>query len=474
MPLEGVPLSPKPEILTVDEIIRLTKIFANLGVDKVRVTGGEPTMRKELPEIIQGISSVQGIKQVGMTSNGIALSSKLDNLIEKGLNKLNISIDTLVEPKFEILARRPGFKQVWKTIDKAENLFNMLKLNCVVMRGINLDEVVEFVRLTQTRKLDIRFIEFMPFGGNDFAMNKFVPYKEILTFIRTEFGEIQKLEDEKNDTSKGFKIPGAKGKFGFITSMSEHFCGTCNRVCLHGNSEVSLRDAIREGRTDSEVEEVISRAVYKKKKQHAGIDQLMKLTNRPMILIGNPNRFIYLLRPFIPSLNFVSYYSSLTHVDEDGKASMVDISSKPESLRIALAQAKDFQVAPEIMKAIKGNNLKKGDVLAVARIAGIQAAKKTSDLIPLCHQISISEVQVKFHLNQIESSVIIFSRVKSRFYTGVEMEALTSCSVAALTIYDMCKAISHEMSVSDVKLLGKVGGKRNVGTIEIPDNLSLR
>jgi len=296
MPLEGVPLSAKSKILTVDEIIRLTRIFANLGVDKVRLTGGEPTMRKELPEIIQGISSVNGIKQVGMTSNGIALSSKLEDLIEKGLSKLNISIDTLIEPKFEILARRPGFKQVWKTIDKAEHLFDMLKLNCVLMRGINLDEVVEFVRLTQTRKLDIRFIEFMPFGGNDFAMKKFVPYKEVLTLIQKEFGEIQKLEDKQNDTSKAFKIPGAKGQFGFITSMSEHFCGTCNRlritadgnlkVCLHGNSEISLRDAMREGTTDSEVENIIGQAVYKKKKQHAGIDQLMKLTNRPMILIG--------------------------------------------------------------------------------------------------------------------------------------------------------------------------------------------
>lgn len=132
MPLEGVPLSAKSKILTVDEIIRLTRIFASLGVDKVRLTGGEPTMRKELPEIIQGISSVNGIKQIGMTSNGIALSSKLEDLIEKGLNKLNISIDTLIEPKFEILARRPGFKQVWKTIDKAEHLFDMLKVSFLI------------------------------------------------------------------------------------------------------------------------------------------------------------------------------------------------------------------------------------------------------------------------------------------------------------------------------------------------------
>lgn len=129
MPLEGVPLTPKDDLLTIDEIIKLTRIFANLGVDKIRLTGGEPTMRKDLVDIIQGISNVNGIKQIGMTSNGVALSGKLDKLVNAGLNKLNLSLDTLVEPKYELLARRPGFKQVWKTIDKAENMFDMLKVS---------------------------------------------------------------------------------------------------------------------------------------------------------------------------------------------------------------------------------------------------------------------------------------------------------------------------------------------------------
>uniref|UniRef100_A0A914Z428 GTP 3',8-cyclase n=1 Tax=Panagrolaimus superbus TaxID=310955 RepID=A0A914Z428_9BILA len=280
MPLEGVPLTPASHLLTSEEIIRITQAFAELGVDKIRLTGGEPTMRKDLIPIIEGIGNVSGIQQIGMTSNGVALHGKLDKLIQAGLSKLNLSIDTLHESKYEFLARRPGFKNVWKTIDKAEHLFDMLKLNCVVMRQFNLDEVVDFVELTQDRKLDIRFIEFMPFGGNDYALKKFVPYKEMLGKIIEKFGEVERLQDHPNDTSKAYKIKGSKGQFGFITSMSEHFCGTCNRlrvtadgnlkVCLHGNAEVSLRDAIRSGTNTKDLQNIIGQAVYKKKAKHAG------------------------------------------------------------------------------------------------------------------------------------------------------------------------------------------------------------
>uniref|UniRef100_A0AC34QSS8 Radical SAM core domain-containing protein n=1 Tax=Panagrolaimus sp. JU765 TaxID=591449 RepID=A0AC34QSS8_9BILA len=484
MPLEGVPLTPKDELLTSDEISRITQIFANLGVDKVRLTGGEPTMRKDLAEIIRGITSIKGIKQVGMTSNGVALAGKLEKLVESGLSKLNISIDTLIEPKYEILARRPGFKQAWKAIDKAEAMFDMLKLNCVVMRGINLDEVTDFVKLTEKRRLDIRFIEFMPFGGNHFAMNKFVPYREMLKLIQKDFPEIQRLEDQPNDTSKAYKIPGFAGQFGFITSMSEHFCGTCNRlritadgnlkVCLHGNSEVSLRDSLRNGYNDQQLENIIAQAVYKKKKQHAGIKQLMNVSNRPMILIGSAIESFKKPLFFKNHLLFsVVNYSSLTHVDSSGKASMVDVSSKQISVRIALAQAQ-IKVSKEIMAALVNNSLKKGDVLAVARIAGIQAAKKTSDLIPLCHQIPLSDIQIKFHLNESDNVIVVFCRVKTNYSTGIEMEALIASSAACLTIYDMCKAISHDMEISNVKLLGKSGGKRNVGKTDFDSNLELK
>uniref|UniRef100_A0A7E4VMR7 Radical SAM core domain-containing protein n=1 Tax=Panagrellus redivivus TaxID=6233 RepID=A0A7E4VMR7_PANRE len=474
MPLEGVPLSPANHILTAAEIGRLTSVFAQNGVDKVRLTGGEPTMRKDLVDIISQIGSVPGIVQIGMTSNGVALSGKLEKLRNSGLSKLNISIDTLHEAKFDILARRPGFKQVWKTIDRAEDMFDRLKLNCVVMRQVNLDEVTDFVELTRNRNLDIRFIEFMPFGGNNYSMNKFVPYKEMLGLIIERFGDIEKLQDHPNDTSKAYKVNGFEGQFGFITSMSEHFCATCNRVrvtadgnlkvCLHGEAEVSLRDAMRSGIDDKGLENIIAQAVYKKKARHAGIKNLVNLTNRPMILIAH-------LKPNV-NRSYTSYRSfstKMTHVDSSGKASMVDISSKSNSQRIALAKAV-IQVSPNILKALIENNLKKGDAFATARIAAIISAKKTCDLIPLCHQIPLSDIQVKFFQNEQNSTVTIYCRASTVWSTGVEMEALTACSVGALVLFDMCKALgSTEMQIGPINLLGKRGGKADFGVVSFDE-----
>uniref|UniRef100_A0A914D2W8 GTP 3',8-cyclase n=1 Tax=Acrobeloides nanus TaxID=290746 RepID=A0A914D2W8_9BILA len=283
MPEEGVELSPPAKLLTADEIVKIASLFAQHGVDKIRLTG-------------ERLSNIPGISQVAMTSNGIALSRKLEDFVKAGLNKLNISLDTLDEHKYQIITRRNGFKKVMQLIDMAEPMFNPLKINCVVMRGTNDNEICDFVALTEKKNLDIRFIEYMPFGGNNFNSNKMVPYKEMLNRIGTKWSEVIRLIDHPNDTSKAYKVHGFQGQFGFITSMSEHFCNTCNRlrmtadgnlkVCLHGNAEVSLRDIIRQGGSDKELIDVIAKAVGRKKKQHAGMENLIKMTNRPMILIG--------------------------------------------------------------------------------------------------------------------------------------------------------------------------------------------
>uniref|UniRef100_A0A1I7TZW9 Mob_synth_C domain-containing protein n=1 Tax=Caenorhabditis tropicalis TaxID=1561998 RepID=A0A1I7TZW9_9PELO len=173
----------------------------------------------------------------------------------------------------------------------------MKELNVVVIRNQNDNEIVDFVKLTENRNLDIRFIEFMPFGGNEFKNNQFYGYREMLNLIVEKFGEnVIRLSDSPNDTTKAYKIQSYQGQFGFITSMSDHFCNTCNRlritadgnlkVCLHGNSEVSLRDKLRGGDSDEQLSEVIQTAVNNKKARHAGMDALKNLPNRPMILIG--------------------------------------------------------------------------------------------------------------------------------------------------------------------------------------------
>uniref|UniRef100_A0A2P2I4E6 Molybdenum cofactor biosynthesis protein 1 n=1 Tax=Hirondellea gigas TaxID=1518452 RepID=A0A2P2I4E6_9CRUS len=296
MPEAGVPLTPSDRLLSTPELIRVAKLFVAEGVDKIRLTGGEPFLRKDLPQIVESLASL-GIQQLGITTNGLVLKHKLPDLVTAGLTHINISLDTLVPVKFEFITRRRGWKQVMKGIEVAlDSNLQSVKLNVVAMRGTNEDELVDFVKLTQHKKLDVRFIEYMPFDDNKWHSSRLLPYSEMLSIIMEQFPDTVRLSDEPNPTSKAYKVPGFAGQFGFITSMTEHFCGSCNRlritadgnlkVCLFGASEVSLRDAMRSGATDEELLNVIGAAVGSKKKQHAGMEALAKMKNRPMILIG--------------------------------------------------------------------------------------------------------------------------------------------------------------------------------------------
>ncbi|XP_068751753.1 molybdenum cofactor biosynthesis protein 1-like [Montipora capricornis] len=297
MPEEGVQLSQNNELLTTEEIITLAKLFVKEGVDKIRLTGGEPLIRKDIVELCAELSRLDGLQTLAMTTNAVTLKRKLPQLRKAGLKSINISLDTLEPQKFEFLTRRKGWHKVMESIDCALELgFHPLKLNCVVMRGLNEDEVCNFVALTQDKPLDVRFLEYMPFDGNKWNFKKLVSYTEILDRISQRWPDVAKLSNHPNDTSKAYKVPGFAGQIGFVTSMSEHFCGGCNRlritadgnlkVCLFGNAEVSLRDALRAGTDEEEMLEIIGGAVKRKKKHHAGMFNIVKQKNRPMILIG--------------------------------------------------------------------------------------------------------------------------------------------------------------------------------------------
>ncbi|KAJ1557313.1 Molybdenum cofactor synthesis protein 1, partial [Nowakowskiella sp. JEL0078] len=282
MPEEGVPLSPNSALLTAAEIIQLAKIFVSNGVTKIRLTGGEPTIRKDLVDIVAGLNELKkiGLEKIGITTNGLVLKRKLQQLQDNGLDQINISLDTLDKHKFELLTRRRGFENVLESIDAAVGMgFDSVKLNAVVIRNVNDMEVKDFVEMTREKNLYVRFIEYMPFDGNKWNKDKFVSYKEMLVDVSPHFQSIMKESDHPNDTSKKYKIPGYAGTFGFITSMSDHFCGTCNRirlmadgnlkVCLFGNAEINLRDAMRNGAPEEELHEIIGSAVRRKKRQHA-------------------------------------------------------------------------------------------------------------------------------------------------------------------------------------------------------------
>lgn len=224
-------------------------------------------------------------------------------LLKAGLDAVNISLDTLHDQKFEFVSRRPkaGHAKVLRSIDSVMESGLKLKINCVVMRGMNDDELVDFVDWTRDKKLILRFIEYMPFDGNRWNDKKMVPYKEMVEVIQRKHPDFQRVihEDEENDTSKAWTVPGFAGRVGFITSMSQNFCGSCNRlrltadghlkVCLFGASEIDLKQTLRKPsheNADPELIETIGRAVKRKKSRHAGMFNIANSKNRPMILIG--------------------------------------------------------------------------------------------------------------------------------------------------------------------------------------------
>ncbi|KRX72580.1 Molybdenum cofactor biosynthesis protein 1 [Trichinella sp. T6] len=480
----------KQQTYSKENMLKSSEVLKIHGVSKIRLTGGEPTLRKDLTEIVGAISKVEGISQLGLTSNGLTLASALHRLKTAGLTHINISLDTLIEEKFAFISRQDGFKHVWKAINEAEKLFPFVKINCVVMRGFNEDEINDFIKLTENRNLVVRFIEYMPFGGNQWNFNRFISYHEMLDIVQSKYGKLMKLQDSPNDTTKAYRIPNYTGKIGFITSMSEHFCASCSRlritadgclkVCLHGNVEISLRDAIRNGATDKELDDLINAAVKRKKKHHAERNAhekwfLRSFNNNKRLyqilknkIICNKEKYhlqcrnqhgiynsISKLNNKISSLDKAYFHcfasdnnnlKNLTHVNDAGKINMVNVGSKKNTVRIAEAMA-TVQLNKEIMEKIQLNMLQKGDVLAVSKIAGIMAAKNTFHLIPLCHNVVLENIEINHELDPCCNK------------TGVEMEALTAVTIASLTLYDMCKSISKEIVITDIRLIRKTGGK---------------
>lgn len=302
MPAEGVPLAPRDQLLTTPELVRIARLFAEMGVDKIRLTGGEPLVRKDAEDVAEALGALPGLRTLALTTNGLLLERKLARFHRAGLTHLNVSLDTLRDDRFTGLARRPGLDKVLAALDLALDYGyagSTLKVNCVVMRGVNDDELVDFVAWTEALPVEMRFIEYMPFDGNGWANDKLVPYREMRARIEAEF-PLEPVEDGPHETAKTFRVPGHAGRIGFITSMTAPFCTGCNRlrvtadgalkVCLFGEAEVSLRDRMRDGAADEDLRTAIHAAVQRKKAAHAGMDEIAEAArrseNRPMIRIG--------------------------------------------------------------------------------------------------------------------------------------------------------------------------------------------
>jgi GTP 3',8-cyclase len=296
MPPDGIEWTPRPQLLDEDEVVRLASIFVRMGVDKIRLTGGEPLVRRDLESIAARLSTLPGLQVLAMTTNGISLSHRAESLRKAGLNALTVSLDTLQRARFLDITKRDKFDAVMAGIEAALAAgFAPIKINMVVMRNVNDDEIEHFVEWAQDRPLQIRFIEYMPFPGNHWHSAEVVPWSEIRQRLETRW-RLAPVAVHPSAVAKEFALVGHQGSVGFVTSMTDSFCGTCNRLrltadgnlktCLFHPAEQSLRDAMRAGAADDELETRVAHAVGLKQAAHAPMEELARLGNRAMIEIG--------------------------------------------------------------------------------------------------------------------------------------------------------------------------------------------
>jgi cyclic pyranopterin phosphate synthase len=295
MPEEQV-FRPNADLMQDDEILLLARLFAGLGFDKIRLTGGEPTVRANVVDIVRGIASTPGIKSVSMTTNGVLLSRLAQPLKDAGLQRVNVSIDTLNPEKFKRLTRWGKLEDVWKGILAAEQAgLNPVKLNAVIVKGYNEEDVIDLAALTIDRPWQMRFIEMMPFAGvTDLQTSQLITAAHIQQQIESEFGTLETTNDYDGE-ARIFRIPGAQGEIGFISSVTVPFCAACTRarltadgvlrMCLLREKEIDLLTPLRTGATLDDLRDMILQGVWEKPWGHGLADGLIPL-NRAMNEIG--------------------------------------------------------------------------------------------------------------------------------------------------------------------------------------------
>jgi len=280
MPEEGMVWMKKGELLSFEEIARVVNIVAQLGVNKIRLTGGEPLMRKELHVLVEQISRIDGIHDIAMTTNGYFLKEQAAVLREAGLKRITVSLDSLDVQTFAEVTRRDYFRKVWEGLEVLQDLqFSPVKINVVLMRGTNDDEVEKFAELARTKPFIVRFIEYMPIGaGDSWDYSKVIPTKEIIERIEKQFPKLVPVEYHGSQPADRFRFEDGVGELGFISSVSEPFCSHCNRIritsegkfrtCLFSLHETDLRSMLRGNMTDETISDAIVAAVWKKEEGH--------------------------------------------------------------------------------------------------------------------------------------------------------------------------------------------------------------
>ncbi len=298
MPDEGIALISHDEVLTYEEILRVVRLFGQLGIDKIRLTGGEPLARKGVLDLIRGISQIREIGDLSLTTNGILLGEFAADLAEVGIKRINVSLDTLNRERFAYITRRDRFPEVRIGIEKAIDVgLSPVKLNVVAIKGFNDDEILQFARLTMEKPLTVRFIEFMPTAGVDFWNRDHVL---TIDMIRKKIGKLGTLipvnGDERDGPAARFRLEGAAGELGFISPISSCFCKNCNRLrltpdgklraCLFSDNEIDLKSYLRNHCSDEKLKGLLMTALLNKPQRHTIETSLFRKCQRNMASIG--------------------------------------------------------------------------------------------------------------------------------------------------------------------------------------------
>jgi cyclic pyranopterin phosphate synthase len=298
MPEEGIPLIPHEEILTYEEILRIVHVFAGEGISKIRLTGGEPLVRKGIVDFIFRLSQIEGIKDLSLTTNGILLKEFAQDLKQAGLKRINVSLDSLRRERFYQITRKDEFERVWEGIEEAlrVGLFP-LKINMVAIKGLNDDEIESFAQLTLHLPLTIRYIEYMPSGnGEEWREDNILTIPQIKNRLERIGNLVPIPSDQWDGPAKRFRIEGAFGEIGLIGPVSSHFCDDCNRLrltsdgkirtCLFSDEEIDIKELLRKGGSDRDLKERLLVAISTKPERHHINTYQFKKCQRNMSAIG--------------------------------------------------------------------------------------------------------------------------------------------------------------------------------------------
>lgn len=295
MPEEGIVWQPREEILGFEEIERLVGLMVGMGIRKVRMTGGEPTLRKDYLDLVTRLSGISQLEKLALTTNGFRLAQDSPALKRAGLKSINISLDSLQRDRFERITRRDELERVLAGIEAALEAGLPTKVNVVLLPGINDDEVFDFVEFVRHRTLTVRFIEFMPFLNNGWSPSQVISSEAVRKIIQTKHA-MKALPWEPDDVARDYEIEGFRGTIGFVSSVTESFCSGCSRMrlsadgqlksCLFLPATVSLRDLLRSGASDDELRLAVQRCLDGKWKEHPSMMQWVQRDNKTMVQIG--------------------------------------------------------------------------------------------------------------------------------------------------------------------------------------------